>query len=264
MAKVLRIVTIERGLDPRDFTLVAFGGGGPLHACALAEELDIARVVVPAHPGLFSATGLLAAELHFNELRSVLREIAELDSEREERAFAASETRAHGALVEQGADAMTISFRREYDARYRGQSFELTIPYDRAASEVARHFHHAHRVRYGYDVPGEIVEIVNARLSACGTLRQGDTGRAAASTVCHPERSRAAAKSKGEVRDVRKRAIWIDGAFVEAPVLERARFPQEVVNGPAIVEAYDSTTYLPPRWSARADGELLVLARGAP
>ncbi|MGA9272731.1 MAG: hydantoinase/oxoprolinase family protein, partial [Candidatus Cybelea sp.] len=73
MAKVLRIVTIERGLDPRDFTLVAFGGGGPLHACALAEELDIARVVVPAHPGLFSATGLLDATLHFNEIRSVLR-----------------------------------------------------------------------------------------------------------------------------------------------------------------------------------------------
>lgn len=249
MAKVLRIVTIERGLDPRDFTLVAFGGGGPLHACGLAEELDIARVVVPAHPGLFSATGLLDAALHFNEIRSVLREIAELDSEAEDRAFAASETRARAALVEQGAEVLTISFRRAYDARYRGQSFELTAPYDRSPVEVARHFHHAHRARYGYDVPGEIVEIVNARLTASGFLRRTQ----------HDARDEPAKPKPLEEQDERKRAVWIDGKFVEAAVFERTSFPQGRVNGPAIVEAYDSTTYVPPRWSARADGELLVL-----
>ncbi len=88
MAKVLRIVTVERGLDPRDFTLVAFGGGGPLHACALADELGIARVVVPAHPGLFSACGLLATGLRVNEVRSILRCAEEIDSEAEEEAFA--------------------------------------------------------------------------------------------------------------------------------------------------------------------------------
>ncbi|MGA8326960.1 MAG: hydantoinase/oxoprolinase family protein [Candidatus Cybelea sp.] len=254
MAKVLRIVTIERGLDPRDFTLVAFGGGGPLHACALAEELDIARVVVPAHPGLFSATGLLDATLHFNEIRSVLRETAELDSEAEERAFTASETRARAALVEQGAEAPTISFRRAYDARYRGQSFELTTPYDRSPLEVARHFHHAHRTRYGYDVPAEIVEIVNARLTASGSLR---TAGDILSQAQYETRDEAAERE-------RKRAIWLDGEFVEAAVFERASFPRGHVAGPAIVEAYDSTTYVPPRWSAHAEGDLLLLQRAAP
>jgi N-methylhydantoinase A len=255
MAKVLRIVTIERGLDPRDFTLVAFGGGGPLHACALAEELDIARVVVPAHPGLFSATGLLDATLHFNEIRSVLRESAELDSEAEDRAFAASETRARAALVEQGAEALTISFERGYDARYRGQSFELTTRYDRSTSEVARHFHHAHRMRYGYEVPGEIVEIVNARLTASGSLRAaGDIPPP--EPVAHPQ--------VVEAQSERKRAIWLDGEFVEAAVFERASFPRGHVAGPAIVEAYDSTAYVPPRWSAHADGGLLLLQRAPP
>ncbi|MBV8531995.1 MAG: hydantoinase/oxoprolinase family protein, partial [Candidatus Eremiobacteraeota bacterium] len=166
MAKVLRIVTIERGLDPREFTLVAFGGGGPLHACAIADELAIARVIVPAHPGLFSARGLLSAELGVSELRSVLRRSEQLDLESEEEAFAASEARARAALVEQGADATTIGFRREYDARYAGQSFELTVAFDPDSQTVARRFHETHRARYGYDVPDEIVEVINARLTA--------------------------------------------------------------------------------------------------
>src|SRR5262249_22029136 len=127
MAKVLRIVTVERGLDPREFVLVAFGGGGPLHACALAAELGIARVAVPAHPGLFSACGLLDAPLQWSGVRSVLRSAGELDAEEEARAFAALEARAAAQLAEQGADAATIVSRREYDARYRGQSFELTV-----------------------------------------------------------------------------------------------------------------------------------------
>jgi N-methylhydantoinase A len=253
MAKVLRIVTIERGLDPRDFTLVAFGGGGPLHACALAEELDIVRVVIPPNPGLFSATGLLDATLHFNEIRSVLREIAELDSEAEDRAFAASERRARAALVDQGADAQTLTFARTYEARYRGQSFELTTPYDRSPSEVMRHFHHAHRRRYGYEVSGEIVEIVNARLMASGLLRLDQ----------YDARDDRAARAPMESPDARKRAVWLDGAFVEAAVFDRARFPQGRVDGPAIVEAYDSTTYVPPRWSALADGDRLLLQRAA-
>ena len=166
MAKVLRIVTIERGLDPRDFTLVAFGGGGPLHVCALAGELGIPRAIVPAHPGIFSACGLLSARVGTSDVRSVLASTAEIDAEEMERRFVAREERARARLVEQGAEAATISFWREYDARYRGQSFELTIPYDHAMSAVEQHFHAAHRARYGYDVPGEVIEIIGARLTA--------------------------------------------------------------------------------------------------
>ena len=251
MAKVLRIVTVERGLDPRDFTLVAFGGGGPLHACALADELGIARVVITEHPGLFSASGLLNAELHVNEVRSVLRAAGEIDSEAVEKAFACSEERARAALAEQGAQAATIAFRREYDARYRGQSFELTIEYDRVPGVVEERFHEAHRVRYGYDVPGEVIEVVNARLTATGAVARDESPPS-----CHPEPCRRTTRNE----PIATRSVWLDDTFVDVPVFERAALaPAAQIDGPAVVEAYDSTTYVAPSWSLAVDGDLLVL-----
>ncbi len=150
MAKVLRIVTVERGLDPRDFALVAFGGGGPLHACAVADELQIARVLVPAHPGLFSAFGLLEADLHVNAVHPILRTTSDADGATLARFFDESEARARDELLAQGAQPATIAFRREYDARYRDQSFELTIEHEPDPAAVAQRFHHAHHARYGY------------------------------------------------------------------------------------------------------------------
>jgi N-methylhydantoinase A len=252
MGKVLRIVTIERGLDPRDFTLVAFGGGGPLHACALAEELAIARIVIPSHPGLFSAVGLLGAQLHFTEVRSVLQAAEEIDQESVERAFAAVAARARASLLEQGADAATIKFRREYDARYRGQSFELTIECDPSPEAIARRFHAAHRARYGYEVPEEVVEVVNARLTASArvcALSQFDE--------VTPERIDCAGR-----RHEQKRPVWLDRGFIEVPVFEREGLAHgSRLDGPAIVEAYDSTTYVAPKWSLEVAGDLLVLER---
>jgi N-methylhydantoinase A len=253
MSKALRIVTIERGLDPRDFTLVAFGGGGPLHACAVATELGIGRVVIPAHPGLFSANGLLDAELHVNEVRSILRSAGELDAGRVATAFEAGEKRARTALLEQGAAPSTIAFRREYDARYHGQSFELTIGYEPSPEALQSRFHDAHRARYGYDAPGEVVEVVNARLTAHGTIMPSAPISMRVSTPCHTQRSRSAT-----------RGVWIDGAFVDAPVLARDELARNArLGGPAIVEAYDSTAYIAPEWSLAVDGALLVLQREA-
>jgi N-methylhydantoinase A len=286
MAKVLRIVTIERGLDPRDFTLVAFGGGGPLHACALADELGIAYIVIPAHPGLFSACGLLEAELHVNAIRSVLQTSSEIDSHAMERAFATDEARALAALLEQGARGESVTFRREYDARYRGQSFELTIEYDAAPGIVEQRFHEAHRARYGYAVAGEVVEIVNARLTATGRIStpvssfdyaQDDTGVACnpesfdyaqddTGVACNPE-SFDSAQDKLRRRMTcpqpgAHRTLWIDGAFVEAPVFIRETLQDRASTaGPAIVEAFDSTAYVAPGWRLEVDGDLLTLQR---
>ncbi len=253
MAKVLRIVTIERGLDPRDFTIVAFGGGGPLHVCALAEELGIERAIVPAHPGIFSACGLLNARLGVSEIRSVLAPLGEIDTEAMERAFARREARARRELAAQGSDYSTIGFRREYDARYRGQSFELTIAYDPHPSAIERRFHAAHRARYGYDVPGESIEIVAARLTATGRVASAGRGDA----------ENASGESVLSERPA-TRNLWLGGAFVEAPVFTRDALPAQArIDGPAIVEAYDSTTYVAPQWSLRSDGDLLLLQRGA-
>jgi N-methylhydantoinase A len=259
MAKVLRIVTIERGLDPRDFTLVAFGGGGPLHACALAEELRIARILIPAHPGLFSASGLLDAQLHASYIAPVLRTLDEIDGAALARIFDEREACGRTALIEQGASPETIAFRREYDARYRGQSFELAIEHDDSPATIAQRFHDAHRTRYGYDVPGEAIELVNARLTATGSVMlrrtQRDTGSIRDEKApCHPELV--------EGRHGNKRSVWIEDTFVGVPVFARGALgPDRSVDGPAIVEEYDSTTYLAPGWSLRLQGELLDLRR---
>ncbi|HLX26011.1 MAG TPA: hydantoinase/oxoprolinase family protein [Candidatus Cybelea sp.] len=261
MAKVLRIVTVERGLDPRDFTLVAFGGGGPLHACALADELHLERILVPANPGLFSAEGLLHARLHVTAVQSILRSAGAVDAQSVETAFRLHEDAARTSLLEQGADPATIRFRREYDARYLGQSFELTIAYDPARGAVEERFHDAHRARYGYDARGDVVEVVNARLTATAEVK----------ATCYPdpstrlrgvysERSRRAQA----LRNFETRNLWLDGAFVSVPVFERTGLASGAhIDGPAIVEAYDSTTYLAPGWSLAVEGDLLVMRRTA-
>ncbi|MBV8489285.1 MAG: hydantoinase/oxoprolinase family protein, partial [Candidatus Eremiobacteraeota bacterium] len=238
MAKVLRIVTVERGLDPRDFALVAFGGGGPLHACALAEELGIARVVVPAHPGIFSAIGLLVADLRVELVRDALGG---------DRSFAEMESIARERLREQGACDERIAIERRYDARYRGQSFELTIDYDESPDVLSQRFHDAHRARYGYDVPGEAIELVNRRLSATAKLPRD--AMSTSSLDCARD-------------DTVRRKLWIDGAFVEIPVYQRDSFgPGTSFDGPAIVEQYDATTYLAPGWHLEAEPGYLVLTK---
>ncbi len=248
MARVLRIVTVERGLDPRDFTLVAFGGGGPLHACALAEELGIARVVIPAHPGLFSAIGLLDAMLVETELHPLLQTTAQMDHEATEQWFAQSESRAAQALAEQGARVESIAFRRQYDARYQGQSFELTIDHDGSPGAIAQHFHEAHRTRYGYDVPGEAIELVNAKLTGLGSL------------PALPDFDSEHERRSGDRDGAATRKVYVDGRFVDVPVLQRVLLADgRHLDGPAVVEEYDSTTYVPPGWSLAVDGDVLWL-----
>ncbi len=249
MSKVLRIVTIERGLDPRDFTMAAFGGGGPLHACALAGELGVARVLIPERPGIFSAHGLLVADVREHFVLPILNSTDEIDVEQLESAFAGFEARGRQALLEQGAAAETIGFRREYDARYAGQSFELTIPHAASPHAAERHFHAAHRARSGYDVPGERVELVNARVTVFGTLPQS-LDRRRDGTPRRPSAPSPAAH----------RRVWCDGRFAPAPVFARdALADGAAVDGPAIVEQYDSSTYLAPGWSLSARDGLLIL-----
>jgi N-methylhydantoinase A/oxoprolinase/acetone carboxylase beta subunit len=133
MTRALRVVSVEQGLDPRDFALVAFGGAGPLHACALAEELGMTTVLVPAAAGVLSALGLVAADERRDAIRSCVSPLEDA-----------------GELPDEG----------EADLRYVGQSFELTIP---LGSGLAERFHAAHRERYGYADPGRPLELVAIR-----------------------------------------------------------------------------------------------------
>lgn len=257
MARVLRIVTVERGLDPREFTMVAFGGNGPLHGCALAEELGMRRVIVPEHPGVFSAYGLLAAELRTSFVRPILREVGALDDDFTRGIFETLEREGRALLIEQGADESGIAFRREYDMRYKGQSFELGVEYMPKIAAVVERFHDHHQRRYGYAVPEETVEFVNARLTA--------TARAGGDDALGPRADRAPSTPQDDiVRDtqITERDVYIDGAYVQTAVYQRKMLPAHaMVGGPALIEQYDTCTYVPPGWSAKNAGTMLVVER---
>lgn len=248
MAKVLRIVTVERGLDPREFALMAFGGGGPLHACAVAQELGIARVVVPAHPGCFAARGLLNAPLRAEVSGSVLFGVEAAGDATLTQWFEDREAAARADLLEGGATADSIACTREYDARYCGQGFELTVAADGAPDEIAARFHREHRARYGYDVRDEAVELVNARVRASGALSR---------RVLQHENEWAAKPAPA-----RRRVLWLDGSWLAVPVVVRESLSRDQrLAGPAIVEEYDCTTYVPPGWQLTAGADALELER---
>ena len=247
MAKVLRIVTVERGLDPRDFTLVAFGGNGALHACALAEELGIRSIVVPQRAGLFSAYGLLVAPLQTSVLRPLMQTDERLNDADLGREFHALETRAKSELLEQGAGADTIVLRREYDVRYAGQSFELSIPAEATLVASLQAFHRKHAATYGYSVPEERIEIVNARVIAMVPAR------IATHTGNGVQKSHTAPVS---------RSVWFAHGARGVPVFQREALPDGWdAEGPAIIEQYDACTYVAPSWSARVDGGDILLER---
>jgi N-methylhydantoinase A len=245
MAKVLRIVSVERGHDPRDFTLLAFGGGGPLHACAVAADIGVARVVVPPLPGVFSAYGLLAADVRVSSVRSI---VAPADAETWNRArklFDALAREGDAALGDQGVAKADRSFVRELDLRYVGQSTELVVTAPRSLAEAVEAFHRRHEQRYGFAARRDPVEIVTARVVAIGTMPKPRLVAAAAP-----------ARRAPETRALRERREVYDGtAFTDTPVYGRAQLrPGDAFDGPAVVEQYDATTYVAPSWSARIDG----------
>jgi N-methylhydantoinase A len=247
MAKVLRIVSVERGLDPRAFSLMAFGGGGPLHACALAEELGIMRVVIPEHPGLFSAYGLVVADASVTRSQSLVIALDErgIESARVVRGDLASD--AAKALHAQGIATPAIG--TEVDLRYAGQSFDSTLPFgDETANELANAFHTRHEARYGFAVRDEAIEIASVRATARGGAPSGVPERAAV--------DEADGKKEEGVR-----AVWDRDRFVAARVVTRTSLARGAsIVGPAIVEQYDTTTWIPTGWHAEVEplGNLLL------
>jgi len=254
MAKVLRIVSVERGHDPRDFTVLAFGGGGPLHACAVAADIGVARVVVPPSPGVFSAYGLLAADVRVTALRSLVAPANDETWQTARKLFDTLARETDTALGEQGVAKNERSFVRELDLRYVGQSTELVVSAPRSLEEAVEAFHQLHERRYGFAARQDPVEIVTVRAIGIGTTPKPRLIAAAAPMRRAPEQ-----------RALRERREVFDGeAFVDTPVYGRPHLrPGDGLDGPAVVEQYDATTYLAPHWSARVDGYgNLVMERG--
>jgi N-methylhydantoinase A len=245
MAKVLRIVSVERGHDPRDFTLLAFGGGGPLHACAVAADIGVSRVVIPLSPGVFSAYGLLAADVRVTAVRSIVAPADDDTWQRARKLFDALARESDAALGEQGVAKGDRTFVRELDLRYVGQSTELSVTAPRSLEEAVEAFHQRHEQRYGFAARQDPVETVTARAIGIGTTPKPRLVAAVAPARRAPEQ-----------RALRERREVFDGtAFADTPVYGRTHLrPGDAFDGPAVVEQYDATTYVAPGWNARVDG----------
>jgi N-methylhydantoinase A len=239
MAKILRIVSIERGYDPRTFTMMAFGGGGPLHACALAEALEVKRIVVPPSPGLFSAWGLLAADVRASYVRTIVEVAGKVDAARVDGAFADMERVGREELAAQGIQPKAMLFIRELEMRYLGQGYELAVPMTTLARAVEA-FHEKHERTYGYASREDAVEVVAARLVAVGDV---------------PKPAIAPHRSTNHSAKVSHRPVYLANiGWRDTPIYDREKLAQgTAVEGPAIVEQYDSATLVAPGWTATVD-----------
>jgi len=255
MELATRVVSIERGRDPRDLTLVAFGGSGPVHGCRLAQALKIPSVMLPAAAGVTAALGLLAAEVKFDVTRTYVKRIGDVALHYVSAMFRAMQTQAEQVLSESAVSG-PVTIRRSVDARYLGQGYELSValpPGELTEDDMMRlreDFDRAYAARYGYGSPAEHVEIVNWRLSAVGAGRRLELPR-------YDRRGSIDAALIG-----RRPAYFPEkGGYVETPIYDRDRlFAGAELHGPAVVEERESTTVLPPGCGGRVDelGTLIV------
>jgi N-methylhydantoinase A len=250
MSDAIRIQAAKKGLDLAGHTLVPFGGAGPAHAALVAEDLGIARVLVPRNPGAFSALGLLCTDVRHDYLRSEMASLAALDPAHAEACFAALEAQARAELAHEGLDAESAALEREMDLRYAGQGYELRValrglpqPLDAAAlGEIARRFHTQHAAVHGHSAEDADVEVVSYRLRAIAPMRKYTPAPEPVHAVADPQ-----------PRGLRRVTLGPERAF-DAVVWRREDLHSGWFSkGPLIVEQRDSTTLAPDGWAARCD-----------
>jgi len=252
MEKAIRVVSVERGRDPRDYALVAFGGAGGLHACALAEALGIPQVIVPALPGALSALGILASDVVKDYSRTVLWRVSgEIPHERLKQEFAALEKQAARIFKQEGWPGKP-GHEKSVDVRYRGQGYELSIP---LSKNLLKEFEREHQRRYGYIHPNREVELVTLRLRAVvktpqpritaahagGTPHLGKVAHVGTGTLARPGRATLGSFSTPEV------LVLFNRKKLKTKIYSRDNLqPGKKYSGPAIITEYSATTVVPP------------------
>jgi N-methylhydantoinase A len=257
MARAIRSRTIEKGHDPREFALVAFGGAGPLHAADVAESLEIPEVLVPPHPGITSAGGLLTSDLKYDQMRTVFQLQGMVDADRLNRELDQLETELRGWLERDGVPAAGVEVIRALDCRYVGQGYELRVTLDEGPfTEVAlERFHVLHEREYG-SAYGDPIEIVNARVTAIGRRPALESLPVTSGSLDEA----LVGESEGVFR--------VDGSLqpLRTRYYDRTLLPLgETIPAPAVIFHPDTTTVVPPGWHATADasGNLILEKVGA-
>ncbi len=251
MAHAVRFVSVERGLDPGDFMLVAFGGAGPVHAAAVARNLGVAGVLVPPAPGVLCAMGVLVNDLQADFSRTRMTSESAADCIAAVAAvYRELEDKGHAAFAGKQNEGAQLSLLRTVDARYTGQNHELTVEVPPGTFDVESlaamkaNFHRAHREMFGYDSPEKPIELVTFRLRARMAVERADFTGAQPSA------------RKGGLSPVASRKVYFENAsrFVDCPVYDRGNLsPGDRFKGPAIIEQMDCTTVIPPDFNVRID-----------
>ncbi len=236
MADAIRTITVQRGIDPRDFALLAYGGAGPSQAAALARQLDIEEVIVPIHPGAFSAVGMLQTDMRHDFKMTYYGDWDHVDVDEVTAAFEALEAQGLAHLKQEGMKDNDISFERSVDLRYEGQEYVLTVPAGTGAVDpaaVRALFNAAYQKQYGHSSTTAGAEVANLRVAALGRLKRpglpSPVDRAA--------------------REARSRKVYFDGAEHDTAVVRREAYALgDTIDGPAIIEEETATTLVPPGW----------------
>jgi N-methylhydantoinase A len=262
MADAVRVFAAKRGVDLSAFTLLPFGGAGGVHAAAVASELGMRRILVPPQPGAFSALGLLCTDVVHDYMRSELRPLAEISAAHAEQIFQELERKARDELEAEGMDSGAGSFAREFDLRYSGQGYELRIPLaGLLEGEIARatlsaireRFDTRHAELHGHAAKERPVEVVSYRLRLRLPVPKYEPRKAAP----------AASEQRDEHAVKGKRPVWFYGGTAQATLYDRARLAiGAVLDGPAVVEQFDSTTVVPLGWRGHVDAyrNLILMA----
>ncbi len=258
MVKGIRVVSVSKGYDPREFSLVAFGGAGPLHASELADEMDIPSVLVPVAPGVTSALGLLMADLRHDFAQTVLKPGSELSAAEITSWFEQLEFQAIEQMSREGVAAEDVSLVRAADARYVGQGYELEVI---AASgkleqsdveDIIERFHEAHIRNYGYASRDNPVEVVNLKVTALASMPRPDLAHDSQDSGGDPSRA-----------VIGQRDVFFKNDSKQTNVYDRSGLlPGDVITGPAIVEQLDSTTVVWENQTAEVDKFLNLLVTG--
>jgi N-methylhydantoinase A len=256
MARAIRLISVQRGHDPRDYTLMTFGGAGPLHAASLARELEMSRVLVPRYPGILCAMGLLVADLKRNDSMTRQMPLWPASLPQLSDVIARLEERARAWFEEEGIAPENRSLTISVDARYVGQNHELTVPLTKPVSAadfvavLAEAFEREHEKSYGYSASGSQIQLVTVRSEAVGRVSKAEIRS-------YPKATTPESEAVAGTRDV---CFSASEGFVKATVYDRERLgPGHVVQGPAIINQMDSTTVVPPGVHALVDDYLNLI-----
>lgn len=251
MADAMRTITVSQGVDPREFTLVAFGGAGPMAAAFLAEELDIREVLIPRFPGTFSAWGMLQTDLRHDFTMSFYRPAQSVDMGELESSYLELEAEGKQSVLNEGIAEKDISYQRSADMRYTGQEYTINVAVAGAIdmAQVNEDFHEAHQRRYGHSSPGTPIEFVNIRVAAIGAVGKVSAAESFAS-------------QQQDDAVLGERDAIFDGQTYKTPVVARDRLGTKGhLDGPIIIEEQSATTVVPPGWKVTVDGHGNVLLK---